>query len=179
MQTLTSGWKPSAVTILQSGNPFTVLRDGCLSSGGDYTKSPTTAGDYNADGTNYDVPDIPTYGYNIPSDRNSQLGRNADHTSNTNRAGYFGAATDFALPKALPGQGNEQFNRYRNPGMPTQIFLQKTTKIHEQMNLQLQLEIYNLFNRANLGAITSIMNSATFGKVTSSIPLAFCSWGEV
>src|ERR1019366_8852837 len=74
---LTNGWKPSAITILQSGTPFTVLQTAAFkavtNSSGVITG--TSAGDYNADGVNSDLPNTPTYGYKIPTDRNSQLGR--------------------------------------------------------------------------------------------------------
>ena len=59
----------------------------------------TNAGDYNADGTNSDLPNIPTYGYKIPTDRNHQLGRTsnlAPITATTNgspSAGYNGVFT--------------------------------------------------------------------------------------
>ena len=72
---LTDGWKPTAITILQSGQPFTVLNTAAYSASTVAGAAVTTKlGDYNADGTNSDLPNIPTYGYSIPTDRNHQLG---------------------------------------------------------------------------------------------------------
>ena len=104
LKVLTNGWKPSAITILQSGNPFTVLNTAAYKAGL-VPGSPITSassGDYNADGTNSDTPNIPTYGYNIPTTRKAEL------------AGVF-KSTDFTAPTTLPGEGNEAFNRYIEP----------------------------------------------------------------
>jgi hypothetical protein len=165
---LTNGWKPSAITILQSGTPFTVLQNASYSAGGDY----------NADGNNSDLPDVPAYGYDIPTDRNHQLGRNADRTTNKNTAGVFGSAGDFTKPANLPGEGNEVINGYRNPGYAnTDFALLKNNRIREIANLQLRLEIFNLFNRASLGGISSSLNSSTFGRATSQYPARFLQLG--
>ena len=104
--------------------------------------SPITSasgGDYNADGINSDFPNIPTFGYSIPTNRKSQL------------AGVF-KSTDFTAPSTLPGEGDELNNGYRNPGYAnTDFAILKNTRIHERANLQLRLEVYNLFNRASMG----------------------------
>lgn len=165
---LTNGWKPSAITILQSGTPFTVLQTAAYSAGGDY----------NADGNNSDLPNVPAYGYSIPTDRNHQLGRNTNFTSNKNAAGVFGAASDFTAPANLPNEGNEIINGYRNPGYAnTDFALLKNNRIREFANLQLRLEVFNLFNRASLGGISSSLNSSTFGRATSQYPARFLQLG--
>lgn len=165
---LTNGWKPSAITILQSGTPFTVLQTAAYSAGGDY----------NADGVNSDLPDVPGYGYSIPTDRNHQLSRNPDYTTNKNAAGVFGSASDFAKPANLPGEGNEAINGYRNPGYAnTDFALLKNNRIREFANLQLRLEVFNLFNRASLGGISSSLTSSTFGRATSQYPARFLQLG--
>jgi carboxypeptidase family protein len=165
---LTNGWKPSGITILQSGTPFTVLQTASYSQGGDY----------NADGNNSDLPNIPTYGYSVPTDRNSQLGRNSDRTPNKSVAGVFGAATDFTPPANLPAEGNQAINGYRNPGYAnTDFALLKNNRIREFANLQLRLEVFNLFNRASLGGISSTLTSSTFGRATSQYPSRFLQLG--
>jgi hypothetical protein len=165
---LTNGWKPSAIAILQSGTPFTVLQTAAYSSGGDY----------NADGINSDLPNIPSYGYRIPTDRNHQLARNSDLTPNKNAAGVFGSASDFTKPANLPGEGDEIINGYRNPGYAnTDFALLKNNRILEFANLQLRLEIFNLFNRASLGGISSSLTSSTFGRATSQYPARFLQLG--
>lgn len=167
LKVLTDGWKPSAITILQSGTPFTVLMGAAYKAnvvpGSQITAA--SAGDYNADGVNSDLPNIPTYGYSIATDRKTQL------------AGVF-KSTDFTAPPTLPGEGNEAFNRYRNPGYAnTDFAILKNTHIFERANLQLRLEMYNLFNRASLGGISSSLTSSTFGKATSQYNARFLQLG--
>jgi hypothetical protein len=190
LQLLTNGWKPSAITILQSGTPFTVLNTAAykagLAAGSVLTSS--SSGDYNADGINSDLPNIPTYGYKIPTDRNSELARNADLSpivtppgSPTPAAGVTGVfqhLADFTAPGTLPGEGNEVMNGYRNPGYAnTDFAMLKNTPIGERANLQVRLEVYNLFNRPSLGGISSSLTSSTFGKATSQYPARFLQLG--
>lgn len=167
LQELTNGWKPSATTILQSGTPFTVLNTAAykaaLVAGSPVTSS--SSGDYNADGVNSDLPNIPKYGYKIPTDRKSEL------------SGVM-KSTDFTAPSTLPGEGNEVINGYRNPGYAnTDLALLKNTRIGERANLQLRMEMYNLFNRANLGGISSSLTSSTFGRSTSQYNARFLQLG--
>jgi len=184
MQEFTNGWKPSVITILQSGTPFTVLNTAAYKStlvpGSPVTSS--ASGDYNADGLNSDLPNVPTYGYKIATSRNAQLARNADLTpiasGTPGSAGVFNAVTDFTAPTTIPGEGNEVINGYRNPGYAnTDFALLKNTHIWEHSNLQLRVEVYNLFNRANLGGISSSLTSASFGKATSQYNARFLQLG--
>lgn len=159
LHVLTNGWKPSAVTVLQSGTPFTVLQ----------TNNYANGGDYNADGINTDLPNVPSYGYKIPTDRNSELGRNSDFTA-TKTAGVFNSASDFTAPGNLPAEGNEIWNGYRNPGFAnTDFALLKNNRFHETANLQLRLDVFNLFNRANLAGINGSLSSSTFGHSTNVV----------
>ena len=164
---LTNGWKPSAITILQSGTPFTVLNTAAYKAGlapGSPILS-SSSGDYNADGVNSDLPNVPAYRYTIPTDRKSQLN------------GVM-KARDFTAPSTLPGEGNEVMNGYRNPGYAnTDFALLKNTHLRENAILQLRLEIYNLFNRANLGGISSGLTGSTFGKSTSQYNARFLQLG--
>jgi len=176
---LSDGWKPTAITILQSGNPFTVLQTAAFKAitvNGVITG--TSAGDYNADGTNSDLPNIPSYGYNIPTTRSAELGRNPNLTPISGSTGVFHALADFTPPSAFPGEGNETYNGYNNPGYAnTDFALLKNTHLYERANLQLRLEVYNLFNRASLGGIGSSLTSSTFGKVTSQFNARFLQVG--
>jgi len=182
---VSDGWKPSAITILQSGTPFTVL-DGAAYKAGLLPNTPivaSTGGDYNADGVNSDLPNIPGYGYAVPTSRNAELGRTASLTpipssSTTGGAGVFNSTTDFTTPSALPGEGNEVINGYRNPGYAnTDFALLKNTHITERANLQLRLETYNLFNRASLTGISGSITSSSFGKATSQYNPRFVQLG--
>lgn len=176
---LTNGWKPSAITILQSGTPFTVANGNAWKAnevaGAPLTKS--SPGDYNADGTNSDLPNVPSYGYKIPTDRNHQLARTPSSGGFASGPGVF-AVGDFTNPTTLPGEGNEVINGYRNPGYAnTDFALLKNTRIHERANLQLRMELYNLFNRASLGGINGSTNSSSFGKATSQHNARFLQLG--
>jgi hypothetical protein len=179
LHVLTNGWKPSAITILQSGTPFTVLNGNAWNSSEKpgTALSQTAAGDYNADGVNSDLPNIPSYGYGIPTDRNHQLGRTSTGSGYTTGSAVF-AAGDFTNPSTLPGEGNEAINGYRNPGYAnTDFALLKNTRIHERANLQLRMEMYNLFNRASLSGLNGSTNSSSFGKATSQFNSRFLQLG--
>lgn len=150
LHTILDGWKPSATTILQSGTPFTVLNTATYANGGDY----------NADGSNSDLPNVPGFGYSIPTDRAHDL------------EGVFTTSDFFATApagyKTTPVEGNEKINGYRNPGFAnTDFALLKNNRLGEYGNLQLRLEVYNLFNRANLGGINASSTSSSFGRSTS------------
>jgi hypothetical protein len=161
-----NGWSLNAVTILQSGTPFTVTTSqafkAVLNSSGQVIGN--TGGDYNADGVNSDYPNTPTFGYSIPTSRSAQL------------SGVFKVA-DFPVP-SFGLEGNEQPNRFRNPGYAnTDFALLKNTHVSEKATLQLRLEAYNLFNRANLGGTSSNLTSGSFGKSTSQYNARFLQIG--
>ena len=60
---VTDGWKPTAITILQRRPAVHgVKHSGLLRVDGRGSGSHHQAGDYNADGTNSDLPNIPSYG---------------------------------------------------------------------------------------------------------------------
>ncbi len=166
MHVITNGWSLNAITILQSGTPFTVYTSASFkpvfNSSGQVVGN--TGGDYNADGVNSDYPNVPSFGYKIPTSRQADLN------------GVF-KVSDFPVPE-FGQEGNEQPNRFRNPGYAnTDFALLKTTHVMENATLQLRLETYNLFNRANLGGISSKLNSGSFGKSTSQYNARFLQIG--
>ncbi len=176
LQVVSNGWALNAITILQSGSPFTVVTSAAFSpvcstgkpSHGVCPAGTTvvgnTGGDYNADGDNYDYPNQPSFGYHLPTSRSADL------------AGVF-KASDFPVP-AFGSEGNEAPNRFYNPGFAnTDFALLKNTHIHENANLQLRLEVYNLFNRPNLGGISSNLTSGSFGRSTSQYNSRFLQIG--
>jgi hypothetical protein len=138
---VTSGWSISDVTILQSGTPFVVYTNASYQAGGDY----------NADGVNYDFPNVATYAQ--ATSRQAYLN------------GAFGS-NQFAAP--TPGtEGNESAYRFREPGYAdTDLSLAKNTKITERVNFQLRFDFFNAFNRPNLNTVDANLPDATFGKVT-------------
>jgi Carboxypeptidase regulatory-like domain len=145
---LTSGWNISDVTILQSGTPFVVFTNASFQAGGDY----------NADGVNYDFPNVTSY---------AQLTGVKDYLAGTISRSQFSVPTPGAL-------GNEKPYGFRNPGYnSTDLSLLKNTKITERVNLQLRLDMFNAFNRTNLDNVNSPVSdnsnlaSGNFGKSTN------------
>jgi hypothetical protein len=138
---LTGGWGLSGTSIYQTGNPFTVF------TGASYTGG----GDYNADGDNLDYPNVTNY---------DQGTSRSDYLSGIFTAGQFTAPP--------PGtNGNEKGNQFRNPAfIQTDVTLYKTTHLGERVNLQLRLEVFNLFNHPNFINVVNNLASANFGKVS-------------
>jgi hypothetical protein len=142
---ITSGWTLSPVIVVESGQPFTV-----------YTSASYPSGDFNADGYNFDVPNVPSFGSNKATSRSDFL------------KGVF-AVSDFPLP-ALGTEGNLGRNTYNGPGLANvnlaaaRVF--KLPFIGEQGGLQIRGEILNLFNRVNLTNPVSDLSSGEFGRST-------------
>ncbi len=155
---VTSGWTASAVTILQSGHPFTVNTSAAFQpardANGNITGFLAASGDYNADGVNNDYPNVGTY--------SMLTGRQALLTGAIFKS-------NFTQP-ALGTEGNEKWGQFRNPGFAeTDLNLSKDTRFTERLRLQLRFEFYNVFNRVNLGGISSNLTSSSFGKSTSQL----------
>lgn len=163
---VSNGWSLNAITVLQSGTPFTVVTGAAFKPVFDSSGNVigNKGGDYNADGNNYDYPNAPSFGYSIPTSRGADL------------SGVFNVS-DFPVP-SFGTEGNELTNRFSNPGYAnTDFSLLKNTHIHENANLQLRLEVYNLFNRPNLGGISSNLTSGSFGRSTSQYNARFLQIG--
>jgi hypothetical protein len=118
------------------------------------------SGDYNLDGTSYDVPNLPSQNYT------------GSHSKAAYINGLFTAA-DFPQP-TIGTEGNEPRNIYRNPGM-AQVDASVLKNNHlpwlgEQGNLQLRFDFINLFNHPNLGPVDPNMGDPGFGKVATVLP---------
>jgi len=144
------GWQLGGVLLAQTGNPYTVF---CGAS--------FTAGcDYNADGTNYDRPNVPSFG-------DSKSGSNDDFL-----AGLF-KASDF--PKPAPGTngtlGRNTFTgpRYFNVDMALVKSI-GLPALGKSSTLQLRIESFNLFNTVNLDLPQRDLSNPNFGKSTSALP---------
>jgi hypothetical protein len=154
---LTSGWVVSDITLLQSGTPFVVFTNASFqpifgSSGGPVIGITPQSGDYNADGFDYDYPDVS--GYSQGTSRQAFL------------TGVF-SANQFSQP-ALGEEGNEAPNRFRGPGYAdSDVSLLKNTRLWESLNLQFRFDFFNIFNRPNLTGVDSNLPDATFGQATS------------
>jgi hypothetical protein len=157
------GWQVGAITILQSGPPFTVT---CglpfrpvRNAGGQIIGN--SGCDFNADGRSGDPLDTPVFG-------NSLTGLERSDYMFPNR---IFQATDFPRP-ALGVLGNLGRNTYESPGyVNTDFILAKKTKIpwflgNEGANLLFRAEFFNLFNRVNLDRTVGDISSPDFGRST-------------
>ena len=139
------GWTISALGLAQSGGPFSVV---CTSS------YPTC--DYNADGYNYDFPNV----------------RSGVETGGFSRSQYenniFPAGT---FTKPAPGaEGNEGRNIFRNPGyFSIDSSVSKVFRLPwEGVGFRFSFETFNTLNRVNLGAVDATITDATFGRSTTA-----------
>jgi hypothetical protein len=163
------GWELTNVTILQSGQPFSVIctRPFKAVLGPTGNVIGNTGCDYNADGVAIDQPNTPSFG-------NSKTGLSRSDYIN----GIFTAA-DFPAPP-LGQQGNLGRNTYRGPGFANTDF-SVIKNIHipwflgsEGAKLQFRTEFFNVFNRVNLVNPsqngTNDLANAQFGKAVSTFP---------
>ena len=157
-----STWHLGAVTILQSGRPFTV------NCGQPFAPVRNSAGvivgntgcDYNADGFNNDNPNAPSFG---------------GYLSGLNRSDYITGlfkASDFPTP--APGQpGTLGRNMYFGPGYAiTNLNVVKPFPLRflgERGQIDFRAEFFNLFNRVNLGQPVGSLTSTQFGQSTTAL----------
>lgn len=170
------GWQFGGKLVLQTGLPFTVTNqsafqpicnNGSVAPVNNHCPAGSTitgnsGGDYNADGTNYDTPNVPSFGRHLSGRSKSQF-----------LNGIF-AASDFPAP-TLGAEGNLGRNTYDRPNYKTFDFtFEKYFNVpwffEEKMKIEAKGEVFNLFNRANLGTVDANMSSGTFGKSTSQLP---------
>lgn len=122
-----------------------------------------TSGDYNADGNNTDYPSVTAY---------TQKRNRSDYLKGH---GVFPVCAAGALPcgnfslPAFGAEGNQTPKRFLNPGYAdTDVTLKKTTRITEQVNFDLRLDTFNLFNRVNLTTVDGHLQDTTFGQSSST-----------
>jgi hypothetical protein len=180
LRNILGGWQVGGVWILQSGLPFTVYTSAAFHPCDNpdnpdntctYTPGNTIVrnigGDYNADATNYDVPNAPSFGRHLS-------GKHRKDFLN----GVFGApataAAQFPTPP-LGEEGNLGRNTYDGPGydnvdLNISKFFTTPFFFGESFKIEARGEVLNLFNRANLTSVSSNMTSGTFGQATNSLP---------
>jgi hypothetical protein len=161
------GWQFGGVWILQTGLPFTVYTTAAFNPvyGANGNVIGNTGGDYNADGSNYDVPNVPPFG-------NHLSGKHKKDFLN----GLF-AASAFPVP-ALGTEGNLGRNTYDQLGYNRLDFtFEKLFGIPwffgEKMTIEAKGEVFNLTNRSNLTSMTSDLSSGTFGQMTNQLPARY------
>lgn len=153
------GWELASTLILQSGYPFTVFTSASFQpvtdAAGQVIGLAPGSGDYNADGYNYDFPNMPTQAVTQSHSRQDYL------------RGLFSPSI-FPVP-AAGTNGNEKRNIFRGPGFANvDAGLIKNNRWAERYNVQLRFEFFNLFNRVNLQGVDSDLSSGTFGYSTST-----------
>jgi len=166
---LLSGWELSTNTILQAGYPFVVSTNAPFEpiqdANGNVIGMQPGSGDYQADGYNYAFPDVPSFGYKMPT-RSRQAYLN----------GLFPASA-FPVP-AMGTYGNLKPGRYRGPGFADVDFgLIKDNRITERIVLQLRFEFFNLFNRPNLNGVDGNLPDATFGQSVATFNPRWVQFG--
>ncbi len=161
---LLGGWRMSTIVLLQSGLPFNVICSASFSPVYQVPNDPSTplvgnsGCDYNADGYNWDFPNQPAFGNSISASRSKFL------------SGLF-KVSDFSVP-ALGQEGNLGRNTFAGPGLANvNVNFAKATKVpwftREGATLEIRAEVFNLFNRVNLGLPVSDLSSGLFGHSTS------------
>ena len=160
---LLGGWQLGAITILQSGPPFTVVCNqpfvAVRDAGGRVVGN--SGCDFNADGRSGDPLNTPAFGNTLTG-----LGRSDYMFPNR-----IFQVSDFPRP-TLGVLGNLGRNTFPSPGFAnTDFVLAKKAKIpwflgKEGANLLFRIEFFNLFNRVNLDRPVGDTNSPDFGRST-------------
>ncbi len=176
---VTNGFNLSETTILQSGNPFTVYSYNPLSLI-DTTGATVTAANYQSELTAGNFAFAPSSGNYSADGDNNNIPNAVSYTQKTNRKAYeytgvvdSGIIThaEFAQPSfsASGTEGNELIDKFRNPGYAdTDFTVKKTTLLAERFNLELRLDVFNLFNRVNLNGVDNNYNDTSAGFGTTS-----------
>ncbi len=170
------GWTLAGLSILQSGEPFTVytgapfaaqlINPALPATAGNLQYAPNS-GDFNADGDNMDYPSVTAYKQN--------RSRSAYHTGR----GTFGTCPlgsgtlpcgQFVFP-TFGTEGNETPNQFRNPGYAdVDLTLKKITSITERVKLELRLDTFNVFNRVNFQGVDTNLQDGGFGQSSNTNP---------
>jgi hypothetical protein len=160
--TMLSKWELGAVTILQAGSPFSVFCSQSfipvLDASGKIVGN--SGCDYNADGLTYDFPNAPGFaGYKRGYSRQDYLN------------GIF-KATDFPAPP-LGMEGSLGRNTFYGPGYAnTNLNIVKRFPLRmlgETGRVDFRTELFNLFNRTNLGVPVGDLTSPQFGRSTTAL----------
>ncbi len=158
------GWQFGGVWIMQTGLPLSVYNGASFSPVFDASGNVigNTGGDYNADGSDYDVPNTPSFG---------------NHLNGEGKKNYLNGIftkADFPTP-ALGKQGNLGRNTFDQPGYNNvdftfEKFFNVPWFFSEKMKIEAKGEVFNLFNRSNLISVDGNMADGTFGHATNQLP---------
>ncbi len=157
------GWEIGSTLIAQTGTPYWITNNAGFNpirdTNGNVTGFRPLSGDYNADGLNFDLPNVPSSFVTKP-DRAQFLGANAG------RSAYdINAIT----APAVGTVGNSPRNAFRQQGVlaidGSVIKNNRLPFLGEAANLQLKFEFFNAINRVNLGNINSNVADPNFGTI--------------
>ncbi len=173
---LAGGWNLAGTVTLQSGSPIFVFTNAlfdaqlinpALPPSATNLKYRPDSGDFNADGYDYDYPNVAPH-YHIPHSRSAYktgVFPNCVATtgSNINNCGPF------TFP-AFGQEGNETVSgQWRNPSFAeTDLTLKKATTIKGDLNLELRADVFNLFNQVNFYGVDGNAQDGTYGQATST-----------
>jgi hypothetical protein len=162
-RTVLGGWEIGSTAALQTGQPYWIVNTSAFNpirdAAGNITGYRPLSGDYNADGLNFDLPNVPS-GLPTTFERSRFLGANAGQAAIT--------AADLTSP-AVGSQGNSPRNKFRQQGV---IQLNSSVLKNNRLpwfgeggNLQLKFEFFNVINRVNLGNINANPGDPNFGRI--------------
>ena len=175
LRSILGGWQFGGKWVGETGLPFTVINGAgfapiCSDSAAlvnnqcpdGTTIIGNSGGNYNADGYNTALPNVPTFGPHLGGQSKAKF-----------LSGIF-AASDFPAP-ALGGVGNLGRNTYDKPGYKDFDFtFEKYFSLpwffSEKMKIEAKGEVFNLLNRTNLYSLDSNMADSSFGKATNQLP---------
>ena len=167
LQRVTGGFTLAGTTILQQGGRYSVY------TGAAFQPDPTSptvkllpsSGDFNGDGYNYDFPNVANA--NQKFSRSQYLKGVFPSCGGLNFGSVGSPCGQFSIP-AAGTEGNEVPNGFRNPGFAEwDMNLKKATKISERVNFELRLDVFNVFNRANLQGVDGNAADGNFGRSTA------------
>jgi hypothetical protein len=137
------GWQVNGITTLRSGQPFSV----------------TSGVDSNFDGTNNDRPNQIGNPL-LPKGR----GRVATVAQYINKAAFVQVPVGTAT-----GEGNAHFDTiYSQHSFNTDLSAFKTFPLTERVNAQFRAEAFNVFNNVTFYGSNAVLNSPSFGVISSS-----------
>lgn len=157
------GWEIGSTVIAQTGTPYWMTNNAGFNpirdAAGNITGFRPLSGDYNADGLNFDLPNVPSSFVSKP-DRSNFLGANAG------RSAYD---VNAITAPAVGTVGNSPRNAFRQQGVlaidGSVIKNNRLPMLGESGNLQLKFEFFNAINRVNLGGINSNVADPNFGRI--------------
>jgi hypothetical protein len=161
VKAVTNGWQLSGVFVVNSAGYFAVTCGGTLPTYNATTKALTYNCDYNGDNIVNERALAPAFGNKLDLSRQNLLVNGVFKTS------------DFPTPapgSILGMMSKDFFKGFGNWNLDGEVAraFRVPFFFHEDASLQVKGEAYNAPNRVNLGGISTVMTSASFGKVTSA-----------